>query len=435
MSARSLVLALGLALPALSAQAVVGTNDNVPAATLLLPYFETWYLDTVEHGPSAGFDPNTIMQVRNADTQARLAHVTLWTDYGVPTLGFYVYLNAGDTQDIDLRLTFSGVLPTTGPGVTRLNNQMGSHTNFPGCPAVMYPQRLDAQTVTDLRNAHSGQPTGLFASACASSAYGDPVARGYATVDVVNGCDAQGRLPDDDGYFVDGGSGVASNDNVLFGDWSIRHQAQNFSFGDRLVSIEAAAGNPITSGAAYTFYSGVAQGSADNREPLGTNYRPRYAEGGAQSANTDLIVWRDPRQRVTPVICGQGPPAPLPLAAHETLVFDEQSEVVQLDPARRPFPLATQRVRVDSNTEAQLTTPFTFGVMQLNLNDPACPLPASPFIACAARQAWVVSTTTSEGRYRTGQAAVALDNASMPTLQGMSFGSAPIYPTPPPQTP
>lgn len=430
MSARTLVLALGLALPALSAQAVVGANDNVPAATLLLPYFEARYLDTAENGATA-IDANTTMQVRNNDAQARLVHVTLWTDYGVPTLGFYVYLNAGDSQDIDLRLTFNGVLPTTGPGVTRLNNQMGSHTTFPGCPAVMYPQRLDAQTVTDLRNAHTGRPTGLFANACVSSSYGEDVARGYATVDVVNGCDAQGRLPDDDGYFVDGGTGVASNANVIFGDWSITHEANNFSMGDRLVAIEAAAGTPITSGAAYTFYSGVAQGSADNRERLGTTYRPHALNGSAMNYSTDFLVWRDPRQRVSPHACGTPPPAPFPLAAREIVMFDEESDAVLLDPARRPFALATQRVQVDSSGNNDLVSPFTLGSMHLNLN-----APGDPFDPSARRQGWVVTTIASEGRFQTAQAAVAIDTASDTFVQTLDpGGSLPVYPPPQPSTP
>lgn len=430
MSARHLVLALGLALPALSAQAVVGTNDNVPAATLLLPYFEARHLESAEQNAPAT-EANTMMQVRNSDTQARLVHVTLWTDYGLPTLGFYVYLNAGDSQDIDLRLTMNGVLPTTGPGVTRLNNQMGNHTTFPGCPAVMYPQRLDPQAVTDLRNAHTGRPTGLFANACASSAYGDDVARGYATVDVVNGCDAQGRLPDDDGYFVAGGTGVASNANVLFGEWSITHEAHNFSFGDRLVSIEADAGNPITSGDAYTFYSGVAQGSADNREPLGTTYRPRYLNGGAQTYGTDFIVWRDPHQRVTAQSCNLGAPTPFPLGTREIVLFDEQSEALRLDPARRPFALATQRVHVSGDDDDSLSSPFTFGAMHMNLNDPA----AAQFDPPIRRQGWVVATWSSEGRFQTGQATVALDNASNPFVFSIANPGLPLWPSPPPPPP
>lgn len=430
MSARHLVLAL--ALPALSAQAAVGTNDNVPAATLLLPYFEARYLDSAEQNAPAT-EANTMMQVRNSDTQARLVHVTLWTDYGLPTLGFYVYLNAGDSQDIDMRLTMNGVLPTTGPGVTRLNNQMGSHTSFPGCPAVMYPQRLDPQAVTDLRNAHTGRSTGLFAGACASSAYGDDVARGYATVDVVNGCDAQGRLPDDDGYFIAGGTGVASNANVLFGEWSITHEAHNFSFADRLVSIEADAGNPITSGDAYTFYSGVAQGSADNREPLGTTYRPRYLYGGAQTHSTDIIVWRDPHQRVTALSCNLGAPAPFPLGTREIVLFDEQSDALRLDPAHRPFALATQRVPVTSDTDASnsLTTPFTFGAMHLSLNDPG----GAQFDPPIRRQGWVVAAWSWEGRFQSGQAAVALDNASNPIQFSIAGPSLPVWPSPAPPPP
>ena len=35
--------------------------------------------------------------------EPKLARVTLWTDYGIPTRTFDVYLTGHDSQDIDLR--------------------------------------------------------------------------------------------------------------------------------------------------------------------------------------------------------------------------------------------------------------------------------------------------------------------------------------------
>ena len=73
---------LALAATSRDARAEIGTADQVPAATLLLPYFEV-KLD----------DPSTVstsFSINNASATAVLAHVTLWTDEGIPTFVFDV---------------------------------------------------------------------------------------------------------------------------------------------------------------------------------------------------------------------------------------------------------------------------------------------------------------------------------------------------------
>src|SRR6185436_8654026 len=92
----SLLLPLvGVLVAAGTAEARVGTIDNVPAATLLLPYFEVNLND-----------PNgitTLFTINNASATAVLAHVTLWSDLSVPTLAFNVYLTGYDVQSINVR--------------------------------------------------------------------------------------------------------------------------------------------------------------------------------------------------------------------------------------------------------------------------------------------------------------------------------------------
>jgi hypothetical protein len=106
---RMLVLAVTLvvALAAIpgAASAEIGVIDRVPAATLLLPHFEV----DVD-------DPNgitTLLSINNASATAILAHVTLWTDQGIPTLAFDVYLTGFDVQTLNLRDVFNGILPVT----------------------------------------------------------------------------------------------------------------------------------------------------------------------------------------------------------------------------------------------------------------------------------------------------------------------------------
>ncbi|HYG64047.1 MAG TPA: hypothetical protein VEL74_15840, partial [Thermoanaerobaculia bacterium] len=71
---KKICLALALvSLLGLSGQAfaVINTIDDVPAATLLLPYFEV-YLNNAN-------GVTTLFSINNASATAVLAHVTLWT--------------------------------------------------------------------------------------------------------------------------------------------------------------------------------------------------------------------------------------------------------------------------------------------------------------------------------------------------------------------
>ena len=79
-------------------------------------------------------------------------------------------------------------------------------------------------------------------------------------------------FPGDPGYFAPGGTGIATNQNVLWGDYFYVNPAANFADGNPLVHIEASATNPETSTSGkYTFYGrydSPAFNAADNREPL-----------------------------------------------------------------------------------------------------------------------------------------------------------------------
>src|SRR6185436_2730421 len=103
---RCWLLLVALAMLPERAPAVIGTDDVVPAATLLLPYFEVH--------PEAG-RTTTLLSINNADANSVTAHVTLWTHLGVPTLGFDVFLTGYDVQSFDLRdILVLGSLPKTG---------------------------------------------------------------------------------------------------------------------------------------------------------------------------------------------------------------------------------------------------------------------------------------------------------------------------------
>src|SRR5262245_53247883 len=101
----SCLAVLGLAAFGGSAIAEIGTIDDVPASTLLVPYFEV----DLDHADGV----NTLFSVNNASATAAVAHVTLWTDKSIPTLDFDIYLTGYDVQSINIREIFNGNLPRT----------------------------------------------------------------------------------------------------------------------------------------------------------------------------------------------------------------------------------------------------------------------------------------------------------------------------------
>src|SRR4029079_8082784 len=96
---------LGLLALSGQASAVICTVDDVPGATLLLPYFEV-DLSNVNV-------VTTLFSINNASATAVLAHVVVWSDLSVPVLDFNVYLTGYDVQSINLRDPLTGWMPQT----------------------------------------------------------------------------------------------------------------------------------------------------------------------------------------------------------------------------------------------------------------------------------------------------------------------------------
>jgi len=236
-------ITLGLALLSLlalggSAFAEIGTIDAVPAATLLLPYFE------VDLSNPNGI--TTLFSVNNASASAAVAHVTMWTDESIPTLDFDIYLTGYDVQTINIRDIFNGNLPRTAdagsdPGdLISPKGALSQDINFPGSTgpcANPYPATgaLSATLIDHIRKSHTGLSSALYGG-CSGAAYGDNIARGYITVDSVVTCNLS--FPSDAGYFTT----LADNRNILWGDFFWINPGQNFATGTTLVHIEACTG-------------------------------------------------------------------------------------------------------------------------------------------------------------------------------------------------
>jgi len=356
------------------AVARIGTIDVAPSATLLYPYFE------VDVDDPNGVD--TLITIQNSSATAILGNVTLWTDFGLPTAHFPVYLTGYDMQTIDLRELFRRVAPVTAsagqdPADTISNKGPYSQDiNFASCNGYLPGAPASGAIIApDLAAAHSGRPSpNYFGGQCGSLDHGDDVARGYITVDTVNNCVAL-RKPGDPGYFAPAGSGDATNQNVMLGDWTLVGTGNRPLFADNAVHIEASATDPLTSSGStkYTFYGRLVGFDADdNREPLPTAWA-----GFDSAGRTSFDYWRDPAATPSPVPCGSTP-APYPLGQRQVSAFDANGSSVAVAGGSH-FPLAT-----GSTPDSSLGLSSALGWTFLNLNLPGA---TAPF--AGIRQSWV----------------------------------------------
>ncbi len=368
---------------------------NQPAATLLVPYFEA-NLNNVN-------GPNTLVSVNNATARPVLARMVLWTDWGIPTLAFDIYLTGYDVQTYSLRDLFNGSLPTTGPGVSPTGPYSQSGETFPGCTGTMAAaSRVGFSEQTFLRAAHTGRALPNSQPAQCASSFHQPAAvvTGYITVDAVNRCSpptvaATANTPADPAYFVKGGTGLASDDNALWGDVILIDPQNNQAASQPALAILA--DSSFFQPGDYTFYGRYDQfDSRDDRMPLSSLYYVRFFNGGPFSGGTELLVWRDTRvPDATPVACGSTP-FWAPPGEEQLVVFDEQENAAALA-GSNVFPLATQRVQVGGPT---LPAQTNFGWLMLDL-----------WRADGTHaQGWVGSLLSGAGHFAAGHEALRADD-------------------------
>jgi hypothetical protein len=395
-------IALGVACgcllaPAASAGVLSGNCrvQNQPAATLLVPFFE------VDLDDPSGV--STLFSVNNARSGSTLARVVLWTDWGLPTLAFDLYLTGYDVQTLNVRDLFQGHLPRTGATVSPHGTLSKLPESFAGCSgSTTGDGMLPPADLAWLAAAHGGRALpGSSPPQCLASPQADPsYASGYITVDVVRRCSpvqvgSLRNTPADPLYFVNGGQGLAGNDNALWGDFFYVRPGNNSAAGNAAVHLVADA-DLLTSGI-YTFYGRyVGFDGRDNRIPLSSLYYTRFVDGGTFDGGTRLVVWRDTRDgQPRPLPCGTNP-LWLPLGVHQLVAFDEDENPVMLNGAGA-LPLATQAVSLGGT---ELPVPQDFGWLLLDLWH------ADETHA----QAWVGAILTAEGRFSASQPGIAVDD-------------------------
>jgi hypothetical protein len=419
-----LLLAL---LPMQRANAVIGTLDVVPAATLLIPYFE------VDLDNATG--RNTLIGLTNTSATALLANVTLWTNTGVPVFGFNVYLTGYDVITMNMRTIMDGTLPLTAsagqdPGNTISPKGLRSQDiNFASCQGQLpYNTPVVASYVADLKLSFTGRPSTVqFAGRCVGTNLGDNVARGYVTINTVNNCTF--RKPNEIGYFSAGGTGDATNQNILLGDYTLIDVSQNVMNMDNAVHIEADAANPLTSTPGnYTFYGrNVAWTAADNREPLATNWRLQ-----GETNNTNAVIWRDPKVTPNSFVCASQRPSWAPLNQEQIAFFEPSSIPTRIPPSptiQDPFPppvivapVATQNLAVNF-ANMGVPSALKFGAVALNLNTFVAPAGSNPPNDPTASQSFVTVLRNHKNlpRLSTGANATPMDSATAPSHNLVGF--------------
>ena len=426
--ARRLLL-LGFLLLALRAGAATRDNDDscdiavLPAATLLLPYFE---VDLTGNG-----GPTTRFSVTNVTNVERVAHVTLWTDRAWPVIGFNIYLTGYDLQVIDLYDVIARgiVAPPNGTGTAPRPRGRYSDPNpqLGGAECVSLPGALPAEY---LGRMHDAFTTGrvrqyLELGACDQVGSQHNNAVGYATIDVIGTCAPTGVEQSE--YWTR----HLRYDNVFVGDYEVVDANNETAQGGPLVHIRAFPG----AGFARTFYGRhqpPGTPTLDARQPLPARFAPRWIQGGPAEFRTSLKIWRESAVRAD---------APCEafatndtLDAVEIVRFDENENAAGAVPISRlivpvepPFRLdATSITGVsDASVYPQLTNGATAGWFALNLDRAGDDGEVS--------QNWVISTMSAGDRFSTDTEATALGDGCSAEARISSFtltGGGRIGPSP-----
>lgn len=227
-----------------------------PAATLLLPYFET--------SDSLRYD-TTLTVTNTADTEHAI-RITFWTDHGFATLWFNESISPHTTRTLSVAriLTGSYILGAK-EGHARCDNV---EPGPPDCAGHPIPPPVLGNTNCLLR--------GSAASPCqtrVSERHAHAI--GYVTVDVVSG---DGLLPLTDPRFY----ATMLNANVLTGTYEQRADGAVLASGP-LVHLAA------RDGLSSTFYGTFSHGD-DHREPLPTEATVAFPDRG----ETVLHIWTEP---------------------------------------------------------------------------------------------------------------------------------------------
>ena len=338
----TVLVALALLAATGTSYAVTCSYDNVPAATLLVPYFKVSRNGVTSNAtdiPEGGVD--TIVAITNVSFWGVVAHITVWNKQSAPVLDFNVPMTGYDVAYFRMKDVLNGKLNVNqtqklvggaDPCTVMVGNTQTRFVRFRN-PNPLYPAEYSVYNTPAFSGAFRDKvwhslDEGFDYNDIVNSpgddndnpACGDtklaPMSgdfTGYLTIDVTNYCTQ--LFPSDEGFYTYDAIATQGWDlnggvNVLMGDVFYIDPAQaggNIS-GDTAIALEydnrfdwipdktfyARYGTYIddvvpadfTTAAAFHFTGG------DAREPLGASYGYRYMNDGAAGLQTFITVWR-----------------------------------------------------------------------------------------------------------------------------------------------
>lgn len=436
---------------AFQANAATTHNDDscdialLPAATLLLPYFE------VDINKPQAAARTTLFTVVNTSQYPQIASVTLWSDWAYPVLNFNIFLTGYDVQSINLYdlLGPRGFIPSQSgqPGPRSLPNN--SNPNFaPGTAAdcAAPPGPIPASLAADIR---SELTTGRVRNCGNARIGGEHLnAAGYATIDVVATCGS--ILPTEPGYFDQ-----ILYDNVLTGDWQIIDpdaNTGNFAGGSPLVHIRAIpeggpAGIVVPTNLPYTFYDRYTPRfdretpAMDRRQPLPSAFAARYVQGFLDPLNTNFMLWREGLTGAN-AACDtyfDNSAAKRLMLVRELIRFDEHenpttnfSTIIMEGYDPNKYLPATSSVSTAGGLFPPMSTRTTDigGWIYLNLANPGSAVYTTKVAGVRPSQNWVVVSMSAAGRYSTLFDATMLANGCTSAAPFTGTNEVPIGPGP-----
>jgi hypothetical protein len=401
----------------------------LPAATLLLPYFEV----DVDH---AGGE-TTLFTITNVTNTERIVRVTLWTDYAYPILAFNVYLTGYDVQSINLYdvIARGRVAPDDGTG-TELTPRRGLYSDpnhdidLTGCARL--PAALDASIAQRMRSAFT---LGVV-SECKHAGGTHANAIGYATIDVVRTC--SGHLPTDRLYWIED----IAFDNVLIGDYLQVDGGNDYAQGNPLVHIRAIpeGGTPAERRATprkfdagfprtfYRRYQAASEPRFDGRQPLPSTFAAHWFSGRDRFF-TSMKIWREGLTAGASCVDAQ---QERELDYVESVAFDENENAagnrlpwfpnLPIFPLWDPLPPTSMKRVRDEDAFAAAPNGAVAGWLYLNLDK--CFSDSYGCQDAVVGQNWVIASTRKPGHSAADADAHALGNGCSPSTPESEISSA-----------
>ncbi len=150
----SVLIALALLAVAGTGYAVTCSYDNVPAATLLVPYFKV-SLNGATDFPIGTGGTDTLVSIVNVSTPGVIAHVTVWNKYSKAVIDFNIPLTGKDTVSFSMRDIMNGALSPNLPqyDTTKYPDDPCGIIN-PGLPNVGYEPSIGWNQTQFIRFSH-----------------------------------------------------------------------------------------------------------------------------------------------------------------------------------------------------------------------------------------------------------------------------------------